>query len=833
MPSAPFFASALARFQDIRQAFGFTRGRPVARKSRPDILARQGYARSDRVPLPFLVLSADRSGRLIDFDEQATALLGLDASVLRHKRVFDLFVPADNRPFRPGPAGRAGHVPGRDGRRIAAQLHGAPGLGFVLILAQDGPAEAAGPAGLDMTGDGHALAQADGIFLCSGGIVRYFNAAAERLIGAAEARGTTEMTFAALIHPDYRILIEDDFALLIEEGVPAPVKFLSCDGTTMDVLLFATRRPDQSGIVTVMVRNISEVMRATRSVAAQVRRLNSILDTAVEAIVVVDAAGIIETFNRAAEQMFHIGAARAVGMDVDGILGPEDSAWLKSHLGQSAPPGPVGAGHPISARRADGNEFPAELSLSAFNLDDRQLFTAVIRDITERKRFEHHLAHSATHDTLTGLPNRHLLEVELTRILSEAAAEDANVAVWFVDLGGFKTVNDVMGHAAGDELLVEAGRRMAAFAGTDNVAARFGGDEFVMVLKDAGDCETAARIVTSFMDEALRPFTLRDREVILTANVGIALFPKHARNPAELVAHASAAMIASKVEGRNQFRFYDTSMHHRSAERLTLENALRRGIERDELILHYQPQIDIRTGIMVGVEALVRWEHPSLGLVPPSRFIPLAEQSGLIVPLGEWVLNRACTDLRRLEETGTPLSVAVNISPRQFSAVDILDLVRRTTSATGANPANLDVEITESTLMRDPEKVAKLLRRLKDLGIRLSIDDFGTGYSSLGYLKHFPLDTLKIDRSFISDIADGSRNEAIAVTIITLAHSMGMTALAEGVEHARQNELLKSLGCDLVQGFYYSRPVPFPAILERLQQGPAVFLAEAWEAKTP
>ncbi len=381
-------------------------------------------------------------------------------------------------------------------------------------------------------------------------------------------------------------------------------------------------------------------------------------------------------------------------------------------------------------------------------------------------------------------------------------------------------VNDVMGHAAGDELLIEAGRRMVASVKPGDMVARFGGDEFTIVNTGIHTRAEVNQAIERYLEALTRPFTLRGRELVLTANIGIALYPEHAVLASELIVHASAAMMFAKASGRNQYRFFDPIMHSQSAERLTLENELRRGIERGELLLHYQPQIDVLSGRIVGLEALVRWKHPTRGLVQPNRFIPIAEQTGLIVPLGSWVLRQACADIRKLEDMGfDDVSIGVNISAKQFSDSDIFHLIQEAIEETGINPKHLDVEITESTLMNNPEHVIDYLDRMKGLGISLSIDDFGTGYSSLNYLKRFPVDTLKIDRSFIIDIAENPKDEAIAVTIITLAHSMGMTVLAEGVELPRQAEILAHHGCDVIQGFLYSKPIPLADATARLVGG--------------
>jgi diguanylate cyclase (GGDEF)-like protein/PAS domain S-box-containing protein len=674
----------------------------------------------------------------------------------------------------------------------------------------------------------------DAICQCRDGHILFINASGIRLLGGMERAEFEGRDFADFVLPDYAELVGNNFKSLSSVAGTTQMKLQPLHGAKpLDVTLAVTASPDADGSVLVVARNITDIIRATRDVAAQSKRLNSILDTAVDAIVVADEHGVIETFNRAAEQIFGYPAHEAIGANVK-ILMPASDAdqhdfYLKNFVEHQKPKA-IGIGREVTARKKDGSEFPAEISLSLCHLDDRRLFTAIIRDITERRSFEDHLAHFATHDTLTSLPNRHLFQSHLQKSLDKAKTDGQMVAVWFIDLDGFKMVNDVMGHSAGDELMVLAGLRLMDGIKPDDTVARFGGDEFVIIrngLKDEAEVTEAAE---ELLRHVARPFDIRGREVTLSLNLGIALYPKNAHTASDLVACAGAAMIVAKASGPNHYRFFDPAMHHDSVERLTLENELRRGIAQDELILYYQPQVCTRTGVILGLEALVRWNHPTMGMVQPGRFIPVAERSGLIVPLGEWVLRQACNDLRHLEKLGIPLvSVAVNISPKQFAEADVLGLIKQAVSDSGIDPSRLDVEITESTLMNDPERVIAHLEELKTTGIRLSIDDFGTGYSSLNYLKRFPVDTLKIDRSFVIDIADNDKDEAIAVTIITLAHAMGMTVLAEGVEYHRQGDLLQKLGCDVIQGFLYSKPMPFDVICGYLTGGvqlPVLVVAE-------
>jgi diguanylate cyclase (GGDEF)-like protein/PAS domain S-box-containing protein len=646
----------------------------------------------------------------------------------------------------------------------------------------------------------------EALLACRNGLITHINEAGLRLLNEPEADAVGH-SFSRFIHPDYQMLCTDNFEALLAEPAATPAKLRHASGRVLDVQISAWRSADDPDDILISLRDISDLMRANHNVAAQLKRLNSILDTAFDAIIVSDQQGRIEIFNHAAELMF--------GYRAREILGKPLASLFASRISDQ----PTAAAD-VTGRRKDGNIFPAEMSLSACQLDDRVLSTALIRDVTERKNFENRLAHAATHDSLTELPNRTLLLDRLQEAIGNASRSGNVVALWFFDLNGIKTVNDVMGHAAGDQLLIAVGNRMAEIVAYSGTVARFGGDEFAVIMGGFGDEAEVVPAVESFLRELSRPFTLLGREVTVTANVGIALHPQHSRTASDLLLDASAAMMYSKVAGRNQYRLFDPIMHRQSEERLTLESELRRGIERDELALYYQPQVDLGSGRIVGMEALVRWRHPVRGLVAPEMFIGIAEQTGVIGRLGEWVLRRACHDLQRLEAMGLGgVRVGVNISPRQFTDPDIVAKIRSIVEESRITPSDLDIEITETTLMSDPERVIVQLQQLKSRGIHISLDDFGTGFSSLNYLKRFPADTLKLDRSFVADVAAGSKDEAIAMTIVTLAHSMGMTALAEGVEKLDQYELLLHLGCDVAQGYLFSPPLTFDEMVKHLEGG--------------
>jgi diguanylate cyclase (GGDEF)-like protein/PAS domain S-box-containing protein len=448
-------------------------------------------------------------------------------------------------------------------------------------------------------------------------------------------------------------------------------------------------------------------------------------------------------------------------------------------------------------------------------------YSTVVEDISRRKQMEQQLLHLANHDALTGLPNRSLLLDRLTQTIGFANRSGSRVAVILIDLDRFKNINDSLGHGLGDQIILEVARRLSACAKEGDTVARIGGDEFMVVRSDVRE-DGVALMAKQILESMSQPMAIQGHEFFPTGSMGISMYPRDGRDSQALVKNADTAMYRAKDAGRNNFQFYAHEMNARALDRLKLESGLRRALERQEFVLHYQPQMDIASGSIIGVEALLRWEPPGKQTLFPADFIPIAEETGLIVPIGEWVLRAACAQNKAWHDAqpGMQFKVAVNLSARQFKQQDIVGMVSRVLAETGCAARWLALEITESVVMERPDKAAETLRELSRMGVHLSIDDFGTGYSSLSYLKRFPIDSLKIDRSFVRDITTDSDDAAIAKAVIALAHSLKLKVIAEGVETIEQLDFLRERQCDEMQGYYLSRPLPVPQ-LERLMRAHA------------
>ncbi|MGH8061291.1 MAG: putative bifunctional diguanylate cyclase/phosphodiesterase, partial [Pseudoxanthomonas sp.] len=472
--------------------------------------------------------------------------------------------------------------------------------------------------------------------------------------------------------------------------------------------------------------------------------------------------------------------------------------------------------------RKDGEEILCKIETNVVPdaSGQRRLYVMVLNDITEQKRAEQELRYLANYDTLTSLPNRSLLSERLSRAIVRARRENGKVAVLFIDLDRFKDINDSLGHATGDRILRAAAARVQQTVGAQHTVARLSGDEFTVVLEDIGSLGDAETIAERIIDAFMLPLSFGERlELSVSPSIGISLYPDHAQVPTDLLKHADTAMYQAKSAGRHTYQVYSESMDEKTRHRAILASALRRALERNELSLVFQPRLSLTQQRITGVEALLRWQSKDFGEVSPGQFIPLAEESGLILEIGAWALRQACLTLHQWHEQGLPcLTVAVNVSAMQLQRGDLADVVARVLEETGVPAHCLELELTESVIMANPEKNADTLRACRQLGVFLAIDDFGTGYSSLAYLKRLPLTTLKIDQEFVGDLTHDSDDEAITSTIINMGHSLSLNVIAEGVETAAQLQFLHDHGCDEIQGHWISHALPPEACLRFIRE---------------
>jgi len=470
-------------------------------------------------------------------------------------------------------------------------------------------------------------------------------------------------------------------------------------------------------------------------------------------------------------------------------------------------------------RRKDGRMMPAEVNANLVQVHEQEYNCAFVRDITERKIHEAELTRLATHDVLTGLPNRNLLNDRIDHAILHAKRNKEYAGVMVVDLDKFKFINDNMGHDAGDELLKEVASRMKSILRASDTVARLGGDEFVIVLEGVAHPEDCALVGQKLMQVIARPMVLRELTTEIGASVGIAVYPLDGEDATSLMKNADIAMYQVKSEGRGKFQFYEREMGERASKHLSIITGLQEALKNDRFILHYQPIFDLKSRQLVAAEALLRWSDPERGLIPPNEFIPVAEESGLIGAMGAWVIDEACRQNSRWQKDGMKIvPVSVNLSAYQLRNTEIVEIVRKALIKCALPSLFISIELTESMVVEDPERVIGILKEIQGLGVTIAIDDFGTGYSSLSYLQQFPIDVIKIDRSFVKDIRGDPKDAVIANAIIRLAHGLGYKVLAEGVETEVQSDYLQDQGCDLGQGFFYGRPVlakEFEQVLRR------------------
>ena len=625
-----------------------------------------------------------------------------------------------------------------------------------------------------------------------------------------------------LVHPqEYDKVMARFQERMAGDPVPSTYEtvFLTKTGQAVPVELTAAMtiwQGEPAGLA--MLQDIRERLHSE----SQMRKQSSALEQTADTVMITDREGVIEYVNPGFEKSTGYGRDEVVGHKPSLLKSGKQAAGFYKKLWNTILAGKV-FNEVFINRRKDGSLFYEEKTITPLKDGTGAItnFVATGKDVTERMQTQERLQHMAQHDALTELPNRVLLMDRLKQALARAHWHERLVAVLFIDIDRFKTINDTLGHDAGDRLLQALSERLSASVREGDTVARFGGDEFVILLDDVGLDKDIVAIAQKVLETLAPPFDIDSQSLYVTASIGISLYPNDGEDSGTLLRNADIAMYRAKDLGKNTYQFYSADMSARAFERLTLESSLRHAIERQEFRLYYQPQIDNASGAILGVEALLRWQHPDFGLVPPAEFVPLLEETGLIVTVGEWVFNSACQQLCAWHAAGWPtLRMAVNLSPRQFQSTGLALMVERGLDAVGCDPEFIELEITENLLLRHDATTLETLDALRALGVRLAIDDFGTGYSSLSYLRRYSIDTLKVDRSFVHDVPGDADDCALASAIIVLAQSLYLDVIAEGVETEAQREFLQERGCQVMQGNLFSRPLPADELTALLGKQP-------------
>ena len=645
------------------------------------------------------------------------------------------------------------------------------------------------------------------------GTVRYMSPSVEGTLGYQPEELVGKSVFD-YVHPEEVELVSRWFAEILENISP-PIEFRlrAADGTWRHMVIRNNRfdDPDVEGIV-VIARDVTQRKKTQEALKESESRLQVLFENSSDVISLINPDNTIRYISSSVKRALGYEPEELEGTLVSELVHQEDFDRFGRKIVEEIQSG-INPSRPIEARyqHTDGSWRHLETTFNVL-IEDPNVRGVVCttRDVTERKHLEERLKHQAFHDLLTGLPNRYLLLDRLEQALRRTRRQKNQVAVLFMDLDRFKVVNDSLGHDTGDRLLVEVAKRLKGCLRPEDTLARFGGDEFTVLVEDLGEPADAVRVAERFMEVLREPFFFARQELFVKPSIGIALGSSRIKSPEDLLRDADTAMYRAKAENSG-YRVFEPVMYELSLRRLKTENELRRAIESEEFVVHYHPIVDLRSDEVWGVEALVRWQHPERGLLDPKEFVPAAEESGLVVPMGERVLKEACEQAKEWQERHPhlpPLVMAVNLSVRQLGRPGLARTIAGVLRESGLEARSLSLDITETVYVKTLEGNTGVLNDLKGLGVNICIDDFGAGYSSLSYLKRFPADALKVDRSFVRALGEDVEDMVIVKMIIDLAHTFGMEVIAEGVEIEEQLETLRSMGCDFAQGYYFVRPLP-------------------------
>jgi diguanylate cyclase (GGDEF)-like protein/PAS domain S-box-containing protein len=683
-------------------------------------------------------------------------------------------------------------------------------IGGIVLIAHDVSAVVAAEARLAAVAD----AIADVIVICDAqGRIMWVSGAVRDALDL-EPDDLVGLPAFELIHPDDHAHVAARLGEFVATIATAPIdlrmRLRRADGTYRWFDCRGKNQLDDPSIrgLVISLRDSTDRRAAETALRTSEERNRSIVEAAADAIISVDHEGIIQSFNRAAEHIFGTRAADTIGLYYARFL-PADSREIVRSAREG---GRVGQQIDTIAVRASGERFAAQVAVSEVQIGDNILYTAVVRDISDQRAMEQALRIAATCDELTGIANRRTLLDRAEVACVEARRTDEVVGMVFIDLDRFKLVNDGLGHDAGDQLLVLVAERIAAVIRIQDVVARLGSDEFVVLCPSASDLEAIKVVALRILEALARPFVVAGTEVVVGASIGVSV-GTGSETPLELLRSADTAMYRAKADRSTGVEVFDAQMEQHAARQLDLESALRQAVGRDELLAYYQPIVDLHSGQVSYFEALIRWDRPGVGLVRPDEFIPVAEEAGIIIEIGPWVLGRAAVDCVRWQSVAPGVGVSVNVSVRQFESGDLVRTVHDALTTSGLAPDLLTLEITESVMLDHTERNAAIMRRVRGLGVHISLDDFGSGYSSLTYLRLLPIDSLKIDRSFLRSFGSASRDDAMLRAIVNLGTTYDLAVVAEGIDTEEKLAAVRAVGCRYGQGFLFSKPMPFAEAL--------------------